>query len=281
MDCNTVIAMHVDALITDLDGTFWSPTTEIHANSLATVATIEDRGLRFVIATGRRARGAHHALDRYGLGSRPAILMNGAIVRDSLDGDSIVVHDIDRPAALAIVDRFRESGLEPVVYIDHDENDMVIGESSAAGDAYLATTVGYERVGDISEAINASTVTGFGAFGFHYDLLKPINDSVNDQELAASVIGVSHIEGGHGIMIQAHGIHKQTGIDAWCRHSGIDVSRIAVVGDGHNDIEMLEAAKIAIVPDNAPPEIIELADVVIPPNEAGGWEQIPEILGLV
>ena len=43
---------------------------------------------------------------------------------------------------------------------------------------------------------------------------------------------------------------------------------------------MLEAAKIAIVPENAPPEIIELADATIPANEEGGWEQLPAILGL-
>jgi len=43
---------------------------------------------------------------------------------------------------------------------------------------------------------------------------------------------------------------------------------------------MLRAAAIAIVPSNASDEILELADVVIAPNEEGGWEQIPEILGL-
>ncbi len=275
-----MIAMYVDALITDLDGTFWSTTTEIHPASIAAVEVVENHGLPFVIATGRRALGARPGLARQGYVDRAAILMNGAVVRASLDGASIAVHDIPHENALAIIDRFRESDLEPVVYVDHPEHDMLIGEGSAAGEAYLASAVGYDRVGDISEAIQGQTVIGFGAFGFPYELLEPINDHVTEQRLAAAVIGVSHFEGNHGIMIQPHGIDKQTGISAWCDHAGVDVERVAVVGDGHNDIEMLEAAKIAIVPSNAPPEIIELADAVIAPNEDGGWEQIPEILGL-
>ena len=280
MECNTVITMHVDALITDLDGTFWSTTTEIHPASLATVETIEGHGLPFVIATGRRALGTRPGLLRHGLTSRAAILMNGAVIRSALDGPSIAVHEIPQEDVLSILDRFREAGLEPVVYVDHPERDMLIGEESAAGKAYLATAVGYDRVGDIAEAILGETVIGFGAFGSPYELLDPIDRHINDQALGTSVIGVSHFEGDHGIMIQPHGIDKQTGITTWCEHAGVDVTRVAVVGDGHNDIEMLEAAKIAIVPDNAPPEILELADAVIPPNEVGGWEQIPKILGL-
>lgn len=280
MECNTVIGMHVDALITDLDGTFWSTTTEIHPASLATVAAVEGHGLHFVIATGRRALGARPGLARHGLVDRPAILMNGAVVRSFLDGPSISVHGIPEKSALRIISRFRESDLEPVVYVDHPKQDMLVGENSAAGKAYLSTAIGYARVHDIADAISGQTVIGFGAFGFPYDLLEPINTYVNDNGLAASVIGVSHFEGDHGIMIQPHGIDKQTGIAAWCDHAGVDVSRVAVVGDGHNDIEMLEAAKIAIVPNNAPPEIIELADAIIAPNEDGGWEQIPKILGL-
>ncbi len=272
--------MHVDAVITDLDGTFWSPSSEIHPRSLETVAILDRHEIPFVIATGRRALGAHHGLARYGLGSRPAILMNGAIVREALDGESIAAKGIDRAAALDVLAEFRTAGLEPVVYVDDPDNDMLIASESAAGATYLSTTVGYARVDDLEAAMSNSTVIGFGAFGYDYDVLDPICTAVNDNEYAAAVIGVSLIEGGHGLMVQPHGVHKQVGIDEWCAHTGVDPTRLAVIGDGHNDIEMLEAAKIAIVPENAPPEIIELADATIPANEEGGWEQLPAILGL-
>ena len=247
---------------------------------MATVARLDENGIPFVIATGRRGRGTRHGLEPYGLGDRPAILMNGAIVRETLDGKSIAAIAIPPDAALGVLELFREGNLEPAVYVDHPENDMLIGEGAAAGEAYLSTTVGFERVDSVERAMAASTVIGFGAFGFPYELLDPICSAINDAALAAAVIGVSLIEGGHGIMVQPHEVHKQVGIETWCAHAGIDPTRLAVIGDGHNDIEMLEAAKIAIVPDNAPPEILELADATIPPNEDGGWEEIPDLLGL-
>ncbi len=270
--------MHVNAVFSDLDGTFWSPEMEIHPNSLDVVRALDAKGVPFVIATGRRARGAHHGLKNYGLGSYPAILMNGALVRTALDGETLSVFAIEQ--ALDVLSIFRRGDLEPVVYVDHPENDMIFGETIAAGDAYLASTVGYERVDDIDQAIANSAVIGFGAFGFPLQLLEPIEAEINRSGLATAVIGVSHLEGDHGIMVQGHNIDKQVGIESWCSATGIDPTQVAVIGDGHNDIEMLEAAKIAIVPSNAPPEIRDLADAIIPPNEDGGWEQIPAILGL-
>lgn len=270
----------VDALITDLDGTFWSTKMEVHAASLATVVLLDQAGLPFVIATGRRALGALVGLTPVGLHTRPGVLMNGALARDQLDGESFLVDDISTTDAQLVLDEFRKGGLEPVAYVDHPETDMLVGPGGAAGEEYLARTSGYARVGSLDDSLTAHSVIGFGAFGFEYELLKPISDAINATGLATAIIGVSLFEGNHGLMIQGRAVDKQTGIEAWCARAGVDPTRLAVVGDGHNDIEMLRNAHIAIVPVNAAPEIRELADVIISPNEDGGWEQIPEIIGL-
>jgi len=272
--------MHVDALITDLDGTFWAPSMDIHPESMAVVRALDDRDVPFVVATGRRAQGALKGLTPAGLHNRPAILMNGALARDTLAGESFLVDGISPEHSTELLKVFREAELEPVAYIDHPTTDMLVGPGSAAGDAYLASAIGYERVGSLDESLADAPVIGFGAFGYPYDLLSPIADRINNEALATAIIGVSHFEGDHGIMIQAHEVDKWTGIEAWCERARIDPARLAVVGDGHNDIEMLRGAKIAIVPSNAPEEIRALADAIIEPNEQGGWEQIPSIVGM-
>ena len=270
--------MTIDAFFSDLDGTFWSPTTEIHQNSLAVVDRLDSHDIPFVVATGRRALGSYHGLAPYGLGDRPSILMNGAIVRARLDGPTTSVVSIENP--LPVLEAFHGSGIEPALYIDHPTHDMIVGPNTAAGDVYLNTTIGFERVSDLSTVLDTSTVVGFGAFGFGYDLLKPIADAINESREASAVIGVSHIEGGYGIMIQPVDIDKAVGMRTWCEANDIDPTNVAAIGDGHNDIEMLEAAAIAIVPDNAHGDILAIADAVIAPNEDGGWEEIPRILGL-
>lgn len=270
----------VSALITDLDGTFWSTRSEVHAASLAAIDAVDAANIPFVIATGRRAQGTLLGLRPYGLHNRPGILMNGALARDRLDGESFLVEAIALDDAKAVLTRCREGDLEPVAYVDHPETDMLVGPGGAAGADYLARTVGYAMVDSLDASLPDNPVIGFGAFGFKLEKLQPICDAINEAGLATAIIGESLYEGNYGLMVQAHQIDKQTGIDAWCRRNSIDPTRLAVVGDGHNDIEMLRNAHIAIVPESAAPEIRELADVVIGRNEDGGWEQLPEILGL-
>lgn len=206
--------------------------------------------------------------------------MNGALARDSMRGTSFLVDAITTEHALAVVDVFERSGLEPIVYVDHPVSDMIVGPRPSAGNSYIAQAPGVRTVLSVSEAVRSSATIGFGAFGFPRTLLDPIAHTINSEKLATAIVAVSHFEGEHGLMIQAHEVDKQTGIAAWCARHGVDLSHVAAVGDAHNDIEMLRAAAIAIVPSNASDEIKALADVIIPPNEEGGWEQIPTILGL-
>ena len=280
MTTSTSKSPTVDALITDLDGTFWSHQMQIHDASMAAVAALDSAEIPFVIATGRRAQSALQGLAPRGLDSRPGILMNGALARDVLAGDSFLVDAITQEDASAVLQTFRAGNLEPVAYIDHPTTDMLVGPGGAAGEEYLSKTVGYTHVDSLDGALPGHSVIGFGAFGFDYELLEPIAAQINDARLATAIIGLSLFEGKHGLMIQGHAVDKQSAIEAWCTRRGIDKTRLAVVGDGHNDIEMLSNAHIAIVPSNAAPEILELADAAIPPNEEGGWEQIPDIIGL-
>lgn len=270
----------VEALITDLDGTFWSRQMEVHEKSLTAVEKLDEARIPFVVATGRRAQGALLGLTPVGLHTRPGILMNGALAREHLSGESFLVNKIETADGVDVLNAFRAGDVEPVIYVDHPTTDMLVGPGGGAGEEYLARTVGFERVDSLEASLEEHAVIGFGAFGFEYDQLHPISEAINAAGLATGIIGESLYEGNHGLMIQGHEIDKQTGIEAWCTRVGVDPTRLAVVGDGHNDIEMLQNAQVAIVPANASQEIRGLADVIIAPNEEGGWEQISQILGL-
>lgn len=253
---------------------------QIHEASMAAVDAFDAANIGFVIATGRRAQSALQGLAPKGLDARPGILMNGALARDVLAGESFLVDAITQDDAAAVLDVFRSGNLEPVAYVDHPTTDMLVGPGGAAGEEYLSKTVGYIHVDSLDDAMPQHGVIGFGAFGFDYEQLEPIANHINETGLATAIIGLSLFEGKHGLMIQGRAVDKQTAIVAWCERHGVDPTRLAVVGDGHNDIQMLSNAHIAIVPSNAAPEILALADAVIAPNEEGGWEQIPDIIGL-
>ncbi len=272
--------MEIDAVVTDLDGTFWARNMAVHDETLRTVEALDKAGIRLLVATGRRAQGTLAGLVPAGLGDRPAIMMNGALARDRVEGPSFLTEAVPFDDTEAVLDAFARRGLEPLAYVDHPSHDLVAGPNASAGADYLGRAVGVRHVDDLLETLRSEPVIGFGAFGFAHDLLQPLADEINTASWANAILEESLIEGGWGIMLQAAGIDKQTGIEAWCERAGIDPRRLAVVGDGGNDVLMLQHAKIAIVPSDAPEEIRSLATVEIEPNELGGWKDIPGIVGL-
>ena len=272
--------MLIDALVTDLDGTFWATDMTLHAASTAAVARLDDSGIPFIVATGRRAQSTLGGLRPVGLADRPAILMNGALVRDSLDGPSFHRRPMSTAAAQRVRSIFVAHDLEPLAYIDDPNEDLLAGPSASAGESFLGAAPGVRRVDDLRSAIGTSTVIGFGAFGYPHDHLTELQAAIEAEGLASVFISPSHYEGDYGIMVQANDADKATGLDALCPRLGIDRDRLAVVGDGFNDVGMLSSAAIAVVPSNAPEEIRALADVIIEPNEHGGWSEIPDIIGV-
>jgi hypothetical protein len=65
-------------------------------------------------------------------------------------------------------------------------------------------------------------------------------------------------------------VHKAVGMQAVLDHLGIDVADVIAIGDGLNDIEMLEFAGTAVAIEGSNPRVIEVADRVVPgPDRAG------------
>ena len=81
-------------LATDLDGTFWATDMTVHETTLDVVRQLDDAGIPLLVATGRRAQGTLAGLVPAGLGDRPAIMMNGALARDRVEGPSFLTESI-------------------------------------------------------------------------------------------------------------------------------------------------------------------------------------------
>lgn len=272
--------MAISAFVSDLDGTMWSADLEIHDETTSFIEILDEVGIPLLIATGRRAKSAQHGLSAFGLDDRPAILMNGALARDNLRGESFLVEAVSTTDAKWVLKAFRGLGLEPIIYIDHPDTDMVIGRTPAASIEYLTRVDGIRLDADLDESVETDLVIGFGAFGHPLQMLDELADEIRTSGWASAIVAESIFEGDHGIMIQGSGIDKITGIHAWCARHGVSPDELAVIGDGANDIGMLESAAVSIVPRSAPASIRSRADHVIEPPEEGGWSALRSILDL-
>jgi len=65
-------------------------------------------------------------------------------------------------------------------------------------------------------------------------------------------------------------IHKALGIQTVIDHLGIDREQVIAVGDGLNDIEMLEFAGVAVAIEGSDPRVLKVADHIAPgPHQEG------------
>ncbi len=84
--------------------------------------------------------------------------------------------------------------------------------------------------------------------------------------LPNSVTGI----GGRAGELYQLGVDKATGVRVVEAHLGLRRSDIIAIGDGHNDIEMIEYAGVGVAVEGSPPEVREVAQTIIPGPAAAG-----------
>lgn len=76
------------------------------------------------------------------------------------------------------------------------------------------------------------------------------------------------------------GVDKSVGIRVVAARYGLRRDDIVAIGDGHNDLEMVEYAGTGVAIEGAAPELIALADLVVPKPEQEGLVVAFQQLGL-
>ena len=105
----------------------------------------------------------------------------------------------------------------------------------------------------------------------HADM-EPYFDAV-----AISLDGMGDFAGEIGI----NGINKATGMERYLNHVGISRENCIAVGDGPNDLQMMEYAGISVAMGNARDEVKRLADMVTDHIDEDGILHAFERLGLI
>lgn len=81
--------------------------------------------------------------------------------------------------------------------------------------------------------------------------------------------------------LQLTAIDKADGLRLVAEHLGTDLSRTIAVGDGMNDVGMLAIAGTGVAVEGGPAELMEHADLVIPPPSGDGFAVALDRLGLI
>lgn len=265
----------ISLVVTDLDGTLWEHPATTPRQNVAAVAEVESRGVPVLVATGRRLGSTRRPLAALGL-SPPAVMLNGSLGVDLASGFRFHLGGFSADAAERILATFVTAGLEPCVYVDDDELPVWVGARPSTHEDHLASFGSDVGRGDLAALIGSHRILAFGVLGISEAAAHEVGDG-----LAASAtphVAPDRTYGGHAVTVAPAGDSKWDGIEAFCDQRGLDPGRVLAIGDGPNDVEMLDAAAVAVVPADGHPSALALADHVCARAHDGGWAELIDLL---
>jgi hydroxymethylpyrimidine pyrophosphatase-like HAD family hydrolase len=207
----------------------------------------------------------------------PAVVLDGALGLDLRDGR--VFHQVAFPpgAARRVLEAFAAAGLSPCVYVDRPEVDLVVGDHPSTHPDHLARARPWVATEDLHRVVDTEAVYAFAVVGRAAPLLEPVPRLVGPAG-SASIVG-DLIYGGSTVQVRPPRVSKWSGVLAFCADQGLDPGRILAVGDGANDLELLEGAAVACAVATAGPAVLARADHVIGPPASGGWAAVLDMVG--
>jgi 5-amino-6-(5-phospho-D-ribitylamino)uracil phosphatase len=270
-------------LAIDIDGTLVNSRDELTAGTRAALARAGERGVRVVLATGRRYSHALPLVAPLEL-DVPLVTASGALVKDPIDHRTLYQAEFE-PAvlleALAIVDR---CGFDPVLCADTfaEGFDFYCArrETRTPELAYYIK-MNPDRVRYWPELVTSPPPGIFGGFVVGSLAQMQELEAVLGREMPGKLhTHVLHPPRYKGFFIEIapKGVTKWSAIQRLAEGWGIGESEICAVGDDVNDIPMIRAAGLGVAMGNAQPSVKAAADRICPTHDDDGVAQVVEWL---
>lgn len=264
----------IELVVTDLDGTLWVGAEETHPGTVDAWRALETRGIPVLVATGRRVGSTRAPLARLGL-TPAAVVLNGALALDLATDERFHRKHYPADDAVRVLEVFRETGIEPCVYVDHSRIEVHFGARASTHPEHLRSFGPTAAPADLERTVADLPVLMFGLMGHDPG---PLDDLQRALAGLAEVHIATDQYGGHSCTVTPFGLSKWVGVAVYCDRHGIDPARVLAIGDGPNDRELLDSAAIAVVPEDAHPVALDAADHVVPSPRAGGWATIVDLV---
>ena len=271
-----------ELLVIDLDGTLLDPAGEVSEDNREALGRARAAGLHLVIATGRALSECRHVLQTIGydgaLVSASGSLLVDVASASTTDRRTIcpslvepVVSEIDGGGTPTLMLKDREvAGVDYVIVGDHDLHPVSDWWFEHTGATWLRVSALQDdpapeatvRVGAVGTPDEFGPVVGRIADA-HGDALlarhwEAVTSSAHADE-TIHLLEVFHPEADKWTMVQSH-----------CAQVGLSAARSAAVGDGLNDVLLIEQCGLGVAMENADHRVLAVADAVTDANHRHG-----------
>lgn len=258
-------------LAIDLDGTLFGHDMTISARTRKALLAWQAEGRSLVIATGRMYRSARRVADELGV-STPIICYQGALVRCPRTEENLWHQALSGAVAAPVVAQLEAQGFTVLAFRD----EAVHARSNNS------ETRAYTQLSR-TEAVLVPSWDSFFAQG---EATKVVAVSSPERVAAAATpLRESHKGVAHVVQSQPNFLemvhpqaNKGLALVKVCQALGVAVTSAVAVGDGQNDIEMLQTAGLGVAMGQGHAELLAVADRVTKPLAEDGLAVLVEDL---
>ncbi|WP_294470799.1 Cof-type HAD-IIB family hydrolase [uncultured Ruminococcus sp.] len=241
-------------LITDMDGTFLPSSKVPGKRSVDAIADFQRKGGKFSIATGRAFQAAQQYFDSFSVNC-PIIMCNGGMVYDLAERRQIhdvFVPDFTRDIVAEILRDNPDAGCEVLTL------DAVYVPQMTRLEAKHNVICKVEPVICTVEEIPANWYKVL--FAIEPEKMERLISYVQKRGWS----GVDFVRSAPEYYeILPQNISKGSALEKMRRLCGMEDYTFVAMGDYNNDIEMLQAADLAVCPSNAVDEVKAVCDIVL------------------
>ena len=263
-----------DLLVVDLDGTLLGADGLVSRENAEAISRAEAAGLTCIIATGRTLSECQHVLEAIEYGG-PLIAASGSLLTDTAKRRTmdrltitpelveLVVQLVDGGDAVTMLlkDRCRV-GVDYVLVGTRDLHPVSKWWFEATG----ATFQRVDRIEDDPYPDDTVRIGAVGTPGEFAPMVDRLERALGERILARhweAVTSSAHAgELVHLLEVFHPQADKWTMLQSHCREAGFDTHRAAAVGDGLNDVLLIEQCGLGVAVENADHRVLAVADAV-------------------
>lgn len=274
-----------DLLVIDLDGTLLDPQGRVSQANREAVRQARDGGLEVIIATGRalvESLTALQAIGHEGL----VIAAGGALLNDAVSGRTIYSSVMPHELVVDVTKALLPHGHKVLLLKDPDVTGYHYlavgpGELDPASRWWFETLpVSVRFVHEIAEDPHPGQTVRAGAVADESELApiaRRLEEEIGERCFLQHWAAVTEAQAvgtrTHVLEVFNPDVNKWTMIARLCRQRGIESDRVAVIGDGLNDVQMVRHAGLGVAMGNADPRVRAVADRITGDSTGGGVAQ--------
>lgn len=242
-----LVALDVDGTIVDSDNELSDPVRDA-------IVAIRDAGIETVISTGRAINGVMDTVGKLGFDRGLAVASNGAVVFRYSDDDVDpveVIHSVTFDASDA-VRRVLEEVPDAIVAVEQ------VGSGFRVNRPFPEAEFSDQWVIDDIETLIAEPVTRVVIRSTDHTPAE-FTAIVHDLGLTGTNYFIGYSA---WLDLAPEGVSKASGLDVVCERLGFTAADVLAVGDGNNDLEMLQWAGRGVAMGQSPDRVKAVADAV-------------------